>query len=151
CLSPAQAADHAAQATDVFLTRLKDPVGPDHEYLGRAIVAVSPRLDGAAASRAAEALAGLIRETASHPVQWESLSRTLVAVCRRLPPADSAAWVNGTVDFILATRSTTKEDRRYSWTFHAQALNALCGGLDATGAARVAEALIAFLRDSETI
>jgi hypothetical protein len=68
-----------------------------------------------------------------------------------LPPADSAAQVNETVDFILATRSTTKENEKYSWTFHAQALGALSGRLDSARAARVAEALIAFLGDSETV
>jgi hypothetical protein len=59
--------------------------------------------------------------------------------------------VNETVDFILATRSTTKEKERYSWTFHSQALGALCGRLDAARAARVADALIAFLGDSEMV
>src|SRR5262249_10836958 len=66
-----------------------------------------------------------------------------------LPPADAAAYVKGTVDFILATRSTTKE--KYSWTFHAQALGLLGEGLDAARAAHVAEALIAFLGDGETV
>jgi serine/threonine protein kinase len=151
-LPPAQAADQAALATDVFLTLLQDPVVLTlaHESLGQAIVTVSPQLDAAAASRAAAALAGLIRQPDSPVIRWPSVATALAAVCRRLPPADSAARVNETVDFILATRSTTKADKRYSWTFHTQVLAALSRRLDAAGTARVAEALVAFLGDSET-
>jgi hypothetical protein len=152
-LPPTQAADHAERALEVFLTLLRDAVrqGFAHQQLGQAIVVVSPRLDTATAACAAEELADLIRGPGSRQLLWESLSRALVAVCRRLPPDDSDAYVNETVDFILATCRTTNEKERYSWTFHAQALGALCGRLDAARSARVAEALLAFLGDSEMI
>jgi hypothetical protein len=151
-LPPAQAADHAAQATDVFLAVLQNPVVqiPASEPLERAIVAVSPRLDAAAATRAAEALVALLRRPATHPLLWPSLCGALVAVCRRLPPADAAAYVNETVDFILAARSATKDkEKLHHYIFHVRALGALGGRLDAARAARVAEALLAILGDGE--
>jgi hypothetical protein len=150
-LPAAQAAGHAAQATDVFLTLLQDPAvqALADRQLEQAIVAVSPRLDAAAATRAAEALAALMRRPTTGPLAWPPLCRALVAVCRRLPPADAAAYVNGTADFILASRSTTKE--KVSWPLHTEALGALGERLDAARAARVAEALIAILGDSKTV
>src|SRR5262249_5193298 len=95
-LPPDRAADHAAPATVVFLARLQDPAGQvlAYEPLGQAIVAVSPRLDAAAATRAAGALAALIRRPGFHPIAWPSVCRAVAAVCGRLPPADSAAHVN---------------------------------------------------------
>jgi hypothetical protein len=152
-LPPDRAADHAAEATAVLLTYLQGPTGlvAFYEPLGQAIVTVSPQLDAAGASGAAKTLAVLVRESTSHPLAGESLSRALAAVCRQLPPADSDAYVNETVDFIIAARSTTNEKQKYSWTFHSQVLGALCGRLDAARAARAAEALIGFLGDSEMV
>jgi hypothetical protein len=150
-LPPARAADRAAEVTDVFLARLQEPAGQmtaSHQ-LERAIVAVSPRLDAAAATRAAEALAALIRRPTTHPLYWPPVCRALAAVCRRLPPAEAAAYANGTVDFVLDARSTTK-DKNYG-PLHAEALGALCGWLDAARAARVAEALLAILGDTKTL
>jgi hypothetical protein len=144
-LSPAQAADRAAQVTDVFLTRLQEPAGQMivSSQLEKAIVAMSLRLDAATATRAAEALAALVRRPTTLPSYWPPVCRALAAVCRRLPPAEAAAYVNETIDFILAARSTTKE--KWYYLFHAEALGALCGRLDAARAARVAEALLAML------
>jgi hypothetical protein len=150
-LPPDRAADHAAQATDVFLARLQDPAAQSlaYEQLGQAIVTVSPRLDAAAASRGARTLASLIRLRGLHPIAWPSLSRALAAVCRRLPPSEADAYVNGAVDFVLAARGTTKQ-KNYG-PLHAEALGALCGRLDAARAARVAEALLAILGDTDTV
>jgi hypothetical protein len=152
-LPPAQAADHAAQATEVFLALLERPGARSlaHDQLGNAIVAVSPRLGAAAATRAAKALTDLMRRPTSHPICWPSLSRALVAVCRRLPPSEAAAYVNGTVDFVLAARGSAKEKEKFHRTLHAQALGALCGRLDAARAARVAEALLAILGETATV
>src|SRR5262249_36568930 len=149
-LPPSQAAAHAAQATDVFLALLQEPAGQvlAYEQLAQAIVAVSPRLDEAAANPAAEALAPLRRGPELQPIVWPSLSKALVAVCRRLPPADAAAYVNGAVDFVLAARSTTEEKDKFHYTLHAQVLGALGGRLDAARAARVAEAILATLGDT---
>jgi hypothetical protein len=151
-LPPARAADHADEATTIFLKVPQDGVIPlaTYEFPWQAVTAVSPRLDAAVATRVAAALVALIRESALPPVMWESISKALVAVCRRLPPADSAARLNEMVD-VIATRGTTKEKEKYAWTFHSQALGALGGRLDAAGAARVAEALVGFLGDSETV
>jgi hypothetical protein len=150
-LPPALAADHAAEATQIFLKVPQDGMIPlgTYKFPWQAVEAVSPRLDAAGATRAAATLVALISESTLPPNMWESLSKALVAVCRRLPPAESAACVNKMVDAILATRGTTKE--KYSWTFHSEALGALAGRLDAAGAARVAEALLVFLGDSDTL
>jgi hypothetical protein len=151
-LPPARAADHAAEATKVFLeVPQKDVISfGTYKFPWQAVVAVSPRLDAAGATRVAARLVTLFRESALPPIQWESLSKSLVAVCRRLPPADAAACVNKMVDAILATRGAAKEKEGYTWTYHSEALGALGGRLDAAGAARVAEALLAFLGDSDT-
>jgi hypothetical protein len=151
-LPPTQSVDHAAQAVDFFLTRLQDPAGQAlalHQ-LGQAIVAVSPRLDAAAAARTAEDLDAVIRKSARYPYVWDSLSKVLVAVCQKLPPSDSAAHLNRTVDFILETKSTTKEEDKFHYHFHARALGALSGRLDAARAARVADTIVAILGESET-
>ncbi|HJZ57583.1 MAG TPA: hypothetical protein VKE74_21620, partial [Gemmataceae bacterium] len=89
------------------------------------------------------ALAALIRRPTTSPSYWPPVCRALAAVCRRLPPAEAAAYVNETIDFILTARITTKE--KWYYVFHAEALGALCGRLDAARAARVAEALLAML------
>jgi hypothetical protein len=152
-LPPDLAADHAARATDVLLAVLQNPVGQvsASDPLEHAIVAVSPRLDAAAATRAADALVALLRQPKTDPVVWRSLCGTLVAVCRRLPPADAAAYVNETVDFILAARPATKDKAKLlNCIWHARALGALGGRLDAVRAARVAEAILAILGDGET-
>jgi hypothetical protein len=141
-LPPDQAADHAAQATAILVTRLQDRIGLllAYEQLGQAVVAVSPRLDAAAATRAARRLAAVIRRPRLHPITWSSISRALAAVCRRLPPRDSASYVNQTVDFIFAARGATTD--KTHWGLHARALAALCGRLDAAGVARVGEAIL---------
>src|SRR5262249_28944840 len=86
-LPPAHAAHHAAGALGVLLALLRDHGGrwAADQHLGQAIVAVSPRLDAAAAARAAEGLEPMIRGPASRPSEWGPRSRALVAVCRRLP------------------------------------------------------------------
>jgi hypothetical protein len=151
-LPPDQAADYAAQATEVFLTRLQDRVvwALACHQVGQAIVAVSPRLDAAAATRAAEGLDALVRRHESLPSAWEYVSRALVTVCQRLPASDSAARVNGMVDFILARLSST-EAKRLHYLYHAKALGALGGRLDAVRAARAAEAILAALGDAEAV
>ncbi|HME90496.1 MAG TPA: hypothetical protein VKE49_03680, partial [Myxococcaceae bacterium] len=150
-LPPTQAADHAARALDFFLARLQDPAGLVLAYnqLAQAIAALNRWPDAAAATRAAEAIEALVRRPRTHPITWPSLSKALVAVCRRLPPSEAAAAVNRTVDFILETRRTTTE--KFHCHFHAEALGVLCGRLDADRAARAAEAIIAILGDSEMI
>jgi len=152
-LPPDLAAGHAARATDVFLAGLQDPLAtlPVSDTRAHAIVTVSPRLDAAGATRAAEALVALLRRPTTDPVSWPFLCRALVAVCRRLPPADAAAYVNETVDFFLAARSTTKEKEKSDCIWRARALGALGGRLDAARAARVAEAILAILADRETV
>jgi hypothetical protein len=147
-LPPDQAADHAAQATAVLVTRLQDRTNMLHyEQLGKAVMAVSPRLDAAAATRAARRLAAVIRQSDLHPTAWPSISRALAAVYRRLPPSDSASYVNQTVDFIFAARGATT-NKTY-WGMYAKALAALAGRLDAAGVARVAEAIPGMLGHAE--
>jgi hypothetical protein len=150
-LPPPQAADHAARALDIFLARLQDPAGITLAYhqLAQAIAAVNRWLDAEAATRAAETIEALLRRSGTHPLTWPALSRTLVTVCRRLPPADAAAPVDRTVDFILETQRTTNVKSHYH--LHAEALGELCGRLDADRADRVAEAIIAILGDGEMI
>jgi tRNA A-37 threonylcarbamoyl transferase component Bud32 len=149
-LLPDQVAEHAAQARDVLLTRLQDRAGQqrDHEQLGQAVVALSPRLDAAAAARAARSLAALIRQPGSKPIAWPSISRALAAVCRQLPPSDSAFLLSETVDSIIAARGATTD--QFTWGFQALALGVLGGRLDAAGAARVAEAILDIIADGQT-
>jgi hypothetical protein len=151
-LPPAQAADHAARALDVFLARLRDPVGRALAYqqLVPAVVAISPGLDAAAAARAAEALGAMIRRSDSAQVYWPGLSTALAAVCRRLPASDAAAHVNRTVDFIIEAREATKEKDKSQYSVQAQALGALCERLGAARASRTAGAIIAILCDGPT-
>jgi hypothetical protein len=148
-LPPTQAADHAARALDVCLTRLREPLGKAlaNQQLGQAIVAISPGFDAAGAARAAEALRAMIRQPDSHQVLWPPLSTALAAVCRRLPAPDAATHVNRTVDFILEAHDTTEEKDKFMYSLQAQALGALCGRLNAARASRVAGAIIAILGD----
>jgi hypothetical protein len=148
-LPATQAADHAARALDVFLPLLRGPLGPSlaDKTVGPAIVAVSRQLDAAAATCAAGVIEDQMRQWAGQPFAWTALSKCLVVVCRRLPPPDAAAALDRTVDFILETRRTTSE--KFHGHFHAEALGVLCGRLDADRAARVADAIIAMLGDSE--
>jgi hypothetical protein len=66
-------------------------------------VVLSPCLDAATATRAAEALGATIREPASPQMRWPSLCMALAVVCQRLPASDAATHVNRTVDFIIET------------------------------------------------
>jgi hypothetical protein len=147
-LPPDQAANYAAQATAVLVTRLQDRLAPvDHKQLGQAVVALSPRLDATAATWAASDIAPLIRKSNLHPSTWPSISRALAAVCRRLPPPAAASYVNETLDFVLAARGATTD--KTHWGFHASALGALGERLDAARVARVAEAIVGTLSDGE--
>jgi hypothetical protein len=152
-LPPDLAAEHAARATDVFRAFLQDPENTlrASETRARAIVAVSLWLDAAAATRAAEALVALLRGPATDSVLWPHLCRALVAVCRRLPPADAAAYVNEAFNFILMARAATKEKDKVLAVRRARALGALGERLDAARAARAAEAMLAILGDGETL
>jgi tRNA A-37 threonylcarbamoyl transferase component Bud32 len=151
-LPPDLAADHAGQATDAFLACLQDPLAslPASETRARAIVAMSLPLDAAAAT-SAKALVALLRRPATDPVIWPPLCRALVAVCRRLPPADAAAYVNESFNFILAARAATKEKGKAYAVWRARALGALGGSLDAARATHAAEAILAILSDLETV
>jgi hypothetical protein len=150
-LPPAQAADHAARALDVLVTRLREPKGKALAMgqLVLAITAISPGLDAAAATRGAEALGTTIRQ--NHPVYWPGLSMALAAVCRQLPTSDAAAHVNAIVDLIIKTREGTAEMDKALYTAHARALGALCERLDAARASRTAGAIIAILGDGPTV
>jgi hypothetical protein len=151
-LPPVQAADHAARALDLFVTRLRDPVsrGLAYQQLVPAVVAVSPGLDAAAAARVAEALGALIRRSDCGQSYWPGISTALAAVCRRLPASDAATHINRTIDFVIEARDTTEEKDKIHYSAQAQALGALCGRLDAARASRVAGAIIAILGDGPT-
>jgi hypothetical protein len=152
-LPPTEAADYGARALDVLLTLLRTPVGQAlaHQQLLQAVVAISPRLDAAAATRAAEALGATMRQPNSGQYLWPPLSRALAAVCRRLPASDAAAHVNRAVDFIIKARDATQVKDKFLYTVQAQALGALCGRLDAARASRTAGAIIAILGDGPTV
>jgi hypothetical protein len=151
-LPPAQAADHAARALDVFLARLRDTAGRALAYsqLVAAIVDVSPGVDAAAAARAAEALGAIFRRSDCAQVYWPGLSMALAAVCRRLPESNAATHVNRTIDLIIEARAATEEKDKSQYSAQAQALGALCGPLDAARASRAAGAIIAILGDGPT-
>jgi hypothetical protein len=137
-----QAADYAAQVVDVLLTRLQDRVilHLAYEQLERAVVAMSPWLDVAAATRAARSLTTFIRQPDSHPIIWPSISRALASVCQRLPPSDSASHMNQTADFILAARDATTDKTNRG--LRARSLATLYERLDAARAARVVDAVL---------
>lgn len=167
-LPPDQAPEYAAQVTDALLTRLQNPsLLRIVEQLAQAVEAVGPRLDAAAATRAAGSLTALIRRPGSRTSDWPSLSKALVAVCQQLPPSDSASYLNETVDFIIAAHGERANRLpqgfqvnemadlmlaaahgaadKLLWGYQARALSALGGGLDAAGVARVAEAILGML------
>jgi hypothetical protein len=147
-LPPNHAADYAARALDVLLTRLRGPEGQlfsAHHAILQAVVVLSPALDASTAARAAEALGATIREPDSPQIRWPSLCMALAAVCQRLPASDTGAHVNRTVDFIIATKGATKEKDRSNYALQAQALGALGGAFDAARASRAAGAIIAIL------
>jgi hypothetical protein len=147
-LPPIHAADCAVRALDVLLTRLRGPEGQSfsaHQQILKAVVVLSPSLDTATSTRAAEALGATIREPDSSQMRWPSLCMALAAVCQRLPPSDAAAHVNRMVEFILETEGATKEKNRSNYALQAQALGALGGGLEAATASRAAGAIIAIL------
>jgi hypothetical protein len=152
-LPPTHAAECAARALDIFLTRLREPRGQAfaHEQLVQAIVVLGPGLDAAAATRAAEALGAILRRPNPAQSRWPSLSTAFAAVCRRLPASDAAALVNTTVDYIIEARDRTEEKDKSMYPFLAQALGALCGRLDAARASRAANAIIAILGDGPMI
>jgi hypothetical protein len=152
-LPPTQAADYGARALDVLLTLLRAPVGRAlaHQQLLQAVVAIGPCLDAAAATRAAESLGAMIRQSDRTQALWPGLSTALAAVCQRLPASDAAAHVNRTVDFIIQARDTTEVKDKFLYLVQAQALGALCGRLDAARASRTAGAIIAILGDGPTV
>jgi hypothetical protein len=153
-LPPAQAADRAARALDLFLDRLRDRVSKALAFqtLVPGVVAISPGLDTAGAARGAEAIGAMIREADGvAAVHWPGLSLALAAVCRRLPAADAAAHVNRTVDFILQAHGATEEKNKSLYLPHAQALGELCEPLDANRATRTAGAIVAILGDGPTL
>jgi hypothetical protein len=153
-LPPTRAAEHAAQVIDGFLPLLQDPnkLLLAFEQIGQAVVVISPWLDADAAARTAAALGTSIRQPASYPITWESLARALAAVCRRLPPPDATAHRDRMVDLILEISSATPvKDKTLDYRARVRTLLPLCGGLDATRSARVADAILAILGDSETI
>ncbi len=152
-LSPAQAAGHAAQALDVFLTALREDTTylTNYDQLGHAIAVVSPWLAADAATRTAEALGAGLPKTASNPLAWEALAKALAAVCQRLPAPDAATHMNRAVDWILENHRLTKQDRKAYYYLHALALRPLCERLDADRAVRVADTMLAILGDSEKI
>jgi hypothetical protein len=147
-----QAAEHAARLIDRHLARLQDPLALTlgHNYLGPAIVALSPHLDTEAAHRAAKALGTIIRQSTSSAQAFEFLTKAQAAVCQRLPPPDAAAYLNGTVDFIIHTCSITKDKDKFRYGFYARTLAALSPHLDAPTASRAADAIIVMLGDSGT-
>jgi hypothetical protein len=151
-LSPARAAGHAAQVIDVFLPTLRDldKLSQVYNQLGQAVVVISPWLDADTAARATAALGARMRLPASHTVIWESLTRALVAVCRRLPAPDATAHVHRTADYILEICGAPPE-KKIPYQSCARALLPLCGGLDAARAARVADVILAILGESEIL
>jgi hypothetical protein len=151
-LPTTRGADHAARALDIFLTRLREPAdGTVTTQLGKAVVAISPRSDAAAAARAAEAFGTLIRQSDSTPSLRLSLAVALAAICQRLPPSEAAAHVARAVDFLIEDIDATKEKDKFQLHWKAEALGALCGRLDAARASRAAAALITILGDSFTL
>jgi hypothetical protein len=149
-LPRAQAAEHAARVTDVFLTRLQRPIDLALGFtkFGPAIEVMSPHLDPVAAKRTAETIGAIVRHSESSPNAWVFLAKAQVAACRRLPPPASAAHVNRMVDIVLESRGATKERDKFRYGFQAMTLGILSGQLDAKVAARVADAIIAMLGDS---
>jgi hypothetical protein len=147
-------ADHVVRALDFFLTRLRDRESRVQYYqqLGPAIVAISPALDVAAASRVAEELGAIIRRPDSPQFLLSSLSKALAAVCRRLPAADAADHVNRAADFLISeARDAVAEKNRLKYFWQAEALGVLCGQLDSERAGRAAGVILAILGESQTV
>src|SRR5262249_40266957 len=95
-------------------------------------------------------LRAIVRPSDGGQSYWPGLSAALAAVCRRLPASDAATHVNRAIDFIIKARETTQEKDKNYYPSQAQALGALCGGLDAARASRTAGAIIAILGDGPT-
>jgi serine/threonine protein kinase len=147
-------ADQVGRALDVFLTLLRDSLGqplPVFEQHLRAVKALRPGLDAAAATRAAKALDAILCRPDCAPPRWPSLCKALAVVCGHLPSSDAAAHINRTVDYILEAHDATEEKDKSNFAFQARALGELCGRLDAARASRAAGAVIAILGDSEKV
>lgn len=153
-LPKAQAADHAAQVVDGFVTLLQNPdkLRLVYHQLGQAVVVISPWLDAEAAARMSPALSSGIRLFASNTHVWEPLTKALATAGSRLPPPDAAPHLNRTADLILDICSTTPvKNDPYDSRASVRALLPLCGGLDEARSARVADMILAILGDSKTV
>jgi hypothetical protein len=151
-LPPTRAAELAAQVLDGLLPMLQEPTKlmTAHAQLARVVGVIGPWLDEGAAARAAAALDAAVPRSA-HPFAWESLAKSLAAVCRRLPPPDATARVHRTVDSMLEICEAPPEKDKSRARSRVEGLLPLCGRLDAARSARVADAVLAVLNDSEAI
>jgi len=148
-LPRAQAAEHAARVTQVFLKRLEEPAGKylGYDKYGPVIETMSPHLDAAAANHTAETLNKILPDFKPSSGPWVFLAKAQVAVCRRLTPFDAAAHANRMVDFVFESHRVTDDSDKLRYVHHADMLAALSEHLDAKVAARMAELIIAILGD----
>jgi hypothetical protein len=150
-LPPTLAARHEGSALDFFSSLLRTPVGKvNHQSSGLAIAALSSR-DRATAARAAETLTAHLCQPECDPSSWYRLSTALAAVCQRLPAPEAAAHVNRTIDYFVTRRKVTKEEEKAIYFHITMALYELRGQLDPARAARVADAVVAILGDSQRL
>jgi hypothetical protein len=138
----------AAEDLILVLRRAGNILGSKEE-LRAALVAVCRRLDAAGAARAAEALIGAVRDPKTSVLVRALFADALVALAPRLTPAQAASLESALVDSLLADLANAKI-REYRG-FVAQALATACGRPGATDAARAAEALVAAIRDPQTL
>jgi aminoglycoside phosphotransferase (APT) family kinase protein len=149
-LPPTQSADRAASALDICFRSLrgKDRTS-NYSSHSQAIVSIGPLLDEAAARRAAGELTTFLCESGYNQHHMVPFSQALLAVCRRLPPGDGAAYFNRSIDFILERRTSSSIERaRTNYTNIAGALGALSIQLEPDRASRAADALLTMLSDS---
>jgi hypothetical protein len=148
-LPRAQAAEHAARVTDRFLNRWEEPTSLyiGYENFGPAIEILAPHL-GTEANRTAGTIESIFRRAGPFPHTWVTLAKAQLAVCKLLPPADAAAYVNRMVDIAFDLRSGIKEKDKFQYTLFAEILGTLAGLFDATVAGRAGDAIIAILGDS---
>jgi tRNA A-37 threonylcarbamoyl transferase component Bud32 len=148
-LPRAQAAEHAARLTDIFLRGVQEPAGLylGISHFGAAIKVLSPYLATATANRRAETINATLRDPKCSPYLWVPIAKAQVAVCQALPPPAAAAYVNGMAEIILELHKATKESDKFHYTFQAEMWGILASQLDANAAAQAADTIVATLDD----
>jgi hypothetical protein len=132
----------------VLVLRKAGNIAMAKEELRAALVAVCKRPDAAGAARVAEAMAAATRDPKTSVLVRTLFADARAALADRLTPDQTASLESALVDALLADLADAKS--RDLRGLLGQALAKACGRSGATGAARVADGLVAAIRDPQT-